>query len=141
MRWQYRTLQVPDVGTGAFMPAPVRSSTASFNGQNQVRGAPGTAPIPSLRPAALHSTDIGGPLVQPSSVSPNVFYPSLYDAVPNRTMHFPGNLAADHPMPAPALGIGQLVGNFEHRVRVGGRTVTKSLRPFTQWPTYGGGKA
>ena len=31
MRWTYRTLQVPQSwGTGAFMPIPAQSSTASF---------------------------------------------------------------------------------------------------------------
>jgi hypothetical protein len=147
VRFQYRVLQVPvRWGAGAFVPVPAQINTAASNGQNEVVGAPGTVAIPSPRPPALNDGQLGGPFNQPSSVSPNVFYPSLYHVVINNTMTFdgrgtgltPGN---DHPMPVPARNWTRMPANFNHRVRVGGRTTTTSNRPFTQWPTYGGRKA
>jgi len=147
MRWTYRTLQVPQSwGTGAFMPIPAQSSTASFNGQNEVIGAPGTVAVPSPRPPALSDGELGGPFNQPSSVSPNVFYPSLYHVVINRTMTFNGlgtglTRGNDHPAPVAAIAPNAIPGNFSHRVRVGGRTVTRATRPFTQWRDYSGKKS
>lgn len=143
MRWRYRTLQVPQKGTGAFVPVPAQSYSAAFNGQNLIDGNPGTVAIPSPRPPTLNDGELGGPFNQPSSVSPDVFYPSIYTVRCNRTMRFPGiggglTRHNDHPVPVPAGNLGLFKQNFMHRVRVGGRTVTKAVRPFTQWPTYKG---
>ena len=142
MRWAYRVLQAPtNYGTGAFLPQPARSWSAVMNGQNLVSGAPGTMPVSAPRPAALNDGQLGGAYNQPSSVAPDVIYPSIYVAHVNPTMTFPGlgtglTRGNDHPMPVPAETVAQLVGMFMHRVRVGGRTVTSAVRPFTQWPTY-----
>ena len=147
MRWTYRTLQVPQSwGTGAFMPVPAQINTASSNGQNKVFGAPGTMAVASPRPAALSDGELGGPYNQPSSVSPNVIYPSIYVVIPNNTMTMDGlgtglTRGNDHPAPVAAIAPNAIPGNFSHRVRVGGRTVTRATRPFTQWRDYSGKKS
>ncbi len=143
MRQQYRTLQVPvRWGTGAFVPLPAAQATACMNGQNVVIGAPGTVAIPSPRPPAMNDGMLGGPLNQPSSCSPDVFYPSIYFYRINSTMTFDGlgtggTRGNDYPMPMPAASWTYVATQFMHRVRIGGRRVTDAVRPFTQWPTYG----
>jgi hypothetical protein len=125
-------------GTGAFVVAPARSSTASFNGQNRITAAPGTHPVPSPRPAALNDSMLGGPYNQPSAVSPDLFLPAIHVAHPNSTMHFPGRLFFHNVSPAPATHLGAVPKQPIHRARIGGRTVTKARRPFTWWPEYSG---
>jgi hypothetical protein len=145
MRWQYEVADAPTrFGTLAFVPVPASVPTAATNGQNHVVGMPGTVAIPSPRPAAMNDGELGGPYNQPSSVAPDVFYPSIYFVPINPTMTFDGlgtglTRGNDHPIPAPVGAVTRVVGNFMHRFRVGGQTVTRAVRPFTQWPTYGGG--
>lgn len=138
MRFQIRALQIPTKGSAAFMPTPAATGTSATNGQNEIVGMPGTMRVPSPRPAALQDGELGGPYNQPSAVAPNWFLPSIYFARPNNTMHFPGKLLCDNVLPVPAVNQGRYIPIQNHRVRVGGRTATASLRPFTQWPTYGG---
>ena len=139
MRHQIRTLQVPqNWGTGAFTVIPARSSTASFNGQNLVTGAPGTVRVASPRPAALSDGELGGRLNQPSSCGPNWILPSIYVAHVNNFRTATGGLYTDNVSPVPATAIGAVPAQWQHRTRIGGRTVTSAIRPFTQWPTYGG---
>ena len=138
MRHQIRTMQVPqNWGTGAFTVIPARNSTASFNGQNIVTGAPGTVPVYSPRPAALNDSSLGGPYNQPSACAPDYILPSIYVAHVNSTMHFPGALLGHNPSPVPAATVGMIPQQWQHKARIGGRTVTSAVRPFTQWPTYG----
>ena len=140
MRHQIRTLQAPTRwGTGAFVSIPAQSSTAQFNGQNIVTGAPGTVPVHSPKPPALDDGSLGGPYNQPSNVSPNYILPSIYVAHANSSMRFPGDIAITNVSPVPATAIGAVAGLGWARPRLGGQTVTASKRPFTQWPTYGGG--
>lgn len=138
MRVQVRTLQVPRRGAGAFLPGLTPQGTASTNGQNEVYGCPGTMAVASPRPAALTDSQLGGPYNQPSSVAPNVFYPSIYYAIVNKTLRFPGRLWSDAVLPVPAGRSGRTAQQTQYRVRVGGRTATAAFRPFTQWPTYAG---
>ena len=141
MRHQIRTLQAPTQwGTGAFVAIPAQSSTAQFNGQNIVTGAPGTVPVPSPRPAALDDSQLGGPYNQPSSVSPDYILPSIYVAHVNSSMHFPGDSGTGritNISPVPSTAIGAVARNGWQNPRIGGQTVTQAIRPFTQWPTYG----
>jgi len=140
MRHQIRTLQVPTGwGTGAFVSVPAKSSTAQFNGQNIVTGAPGTVPVPSPRPAALNDGELGGPYNQPSSVAPNYFLPSIYVAHVNNTMNFPGDGGRGritNISPIPAKSPGNIVVDGFGKPRIGGDTVTRSVRPFTVWKNY-----
>ena len=140
MRFQIRTMQAPSKGAGAFAPTISSSFTAAFNGQNIVTGSPGTTPVPSPRPAALDDGHFGGHYQQPSACSPDVFYPSIYVAHANPTLHFPGRIMCDNTLPVPAKNIGRSAAQTQYRTRVGGRTATSAFRPFTQWPTYGGVK-
>lgn len=140
MRFQIRTLQVPRRGGGAFLPTLTRTGTASTSAQNQasIYGAPGTVAIPSPRPRAMADSELGGPYNQPSSVAPNVFYPSIYYARPTALLHFPGRLICDNVLPVPAIGQSGVPAQTQRKTRVGGRTTTANFRPFTQWPTYAG---
>ena len=140
MRHQIRTLQVPTAwGTGAFVSIPAKSSTAAFNGQNIITGAPGTVPVPSPRPPALDDSSLGGPYNQPSAVSPNYILPSIYVAHVNNTMAFPGDSGTGritNISPIPATSPGNIVVDGFGKPRIGGDTVTKAVRPFTMWKTY-----
>lgn len=138
MRVQVRTLQVPERGAGAFLPGLTKGGAPSTNGQNEVYGAPGTVAVPSPRPAAMNDSQLGGPYNQPSSVAPDVFYPSIYYAIVNPSLHFPGRLVCDNVLPVPAIVQGRSAVQSQYKTRVGGRTATAAFRPFTQWPTYAG---
>ena len=139
MRIATRVLQVPTKwGMGAFLPTLTFGGAPATNGQNEISGAPGTVRIASPRPAALDDSLLGGPLNQPSACSPDWFLPSIYTAHANPTLHAPMRLFGDNVLPTPAVNQGRTPMQTQHRVRVGGRTATASLRPFTQWPTYRG---
>lgn len=139
MRVQTRTLQVPTIGAGAFSPGLTSGGAPATNGQNIISGSPGTTPVHAPRPPALNDSELGGPHNQPSSVAPNVIYPCIYTFHANSTVHFPGKILSDHVLPVPAGSDGRSAKQWQHRVRLGGRTTTSSLRPFTQWPTYNQG--
>jgi hypothetical protein len=137
MRVATRTLQVPTRwGMGAFSPGLSGSATASFNGQHIISGAPGTVRVPSPAPAAMDDSALGGPFNQPSRVAPNWFLPCLYTFHANPTVHFPGRLFGDNVLPTPIPNPQRTALQLQHRWRIGGRTATASLRPFTRWPTY-----
>jgi hypothetical protein len=138
MRVQTRTLQVPRYGAGAFSPCLTSGGAPATNGQNKISGQPGTVPVPSPRPAALNDGELGGPFNQPSAVAPNWFMPSIYTFHANPTVHFPGAIDCDNVMPTPTPNPGRTSLQWQHRVRVGGRTTTSAIRPFTTWPSYGG---
>ena len=139
MRIGIRTLQVPTKwGKGAFAPTLTFGGAPSSNGQNIISGAPGTVRVASPRPAAMNDGELGGPLNQPSSLAPDWFLPSLYTFPANPSVKFPGRTFGDNVLPVPAVTYGRSALQSQHRVRVGGRTATTNLRPWTQWPTYGG---
>ena len=137
MRHQIRTLQVPtNYGTGAFCVIPARNSTANVNGQNRVTGAPGTVAVPSPRPAALNDSSLGGPMNQPSACAPDWILPSIYVAHIDNFKRPTGGQYSHNPSPYPAVGLNLIAAQWQQRVRIGGRTTTSAIRPFTQWPTY-----
>jgi len=137
MRHSIRTLQIPSKwGMGAFVVVPASIGTAAMNGQNVVEGCPGTMRIPSPRPAAMNDSSLGGPLNQPSANAPDCILPSLYVARVNQSLTFPGAIVHDNVLPVPVPNVGRSAIQSQHRTRLGGRTATASLRPFTQWPTY-----
>jgi hypothetical protein len=139
VRFSVRTLQVPTKwGMGAFLPTLTFGGAPATNGQNKISGAPGTVRVYSPRPAALSDGELGGPLNQPSAVAPNWFLPSIYTFHANPSVHFPGRLMGDNVLPVPVPNVARTALQSQHRVRVGGRTTTAALRPFTQWPTYNG---
>lgn len=142
-RQAYRVQGVPvNWGTMAFCPVPSTTPEASSNGANIIVGNP-SARVPSPRPASMRDTDWNGGLWQPSAVAPDWISPSIYTIVPtastNPFVRQGSGVQSPHTVATPAGQITQLVGNWMRRVRMGGRTVTRAVRPFTQWPTYGGG--
>lgn len=139
MRVQTRTLQVPPSCAGAFAPGLTIGGAPATNGQNRIAGAPGTVPVRSPRPPALNDDALGGPLNQPSSVAPDWIMPCIYTFHANSTVHFPGKILSDHVLPTPIPNPGRTALQWQHRFRLGGRTATTAMRPFTQWPTYSGG--
>lgn len=136
MRFQIRTLQVPARGAGAFAPTLTWAGAPATNGQNQIVGMPGTVPVAAPKPPALSDGELGGPYNQPSSVAPDFQLPSIYFARENRSLRFPGKLLSDHVLPVPAGGVTRTALQWHHRTRIGGRTATAAIRPFTTWPTY-----
>jgi hypothetical protein len=76
------------------------------------------------------------PTNQGSDVAPNVFYPSIYVARVNPSLHFPGALVSDHVLPVPAIAVGRSAQQNQYKTRIGGRTATAAIRPWTTWPTY-----
>ena len=141
MQFRIRTLQVPKKGAGAFLPTFTYGGAPATNGVNIVIGAPGTVPVYSPRPAALSDGESGGPYNQPSSVAPNYILPSLYTFIPSAFNKFRGALVGtnDHALPTPIANPTRTASQWQHRVRVGGRTATPNVRPFMRWPVYGGG--
>ena len=137
MRIQTRTLDVPIKGMGAFLPTLTMGGAPVTNGQNIITGAPGTVRVFSPAPAALDDSGLGGNLNQPSRVAPNWFLPSIYTFHANSSVHFPGKVKSNNPLPIPAAAVSRSAAQFQHKTRVGGRTVTPNFRPFTTWPTYG----
>jgi hypothetical protein len=108
------------------------------NGQNIITGAPGTVPVYSPRPAALDDSLLGGPYNQPSACAPDYILPSIYTFHANPSVHFPGKIDSDNVLPVPAGATTRSALQQQHRTRIGGRTATSAIRPFTQWPTYRG---
>ena len=141
MRVTYRVLNVPTKGGGAWLPNMIFGGAPATNGQNSagVVGMPGTVAIPSPRPPALDDSSLGGPYNQPSAVSPDWFTPGIYFYRPNQTMHYPGKIQSDNPLPVPIISSGRSVTNRFTSGRIGGRQATAAIRPFTTWPTYGRG--
>ena len=139
MRMTYRVLQLPSKGTSAFTPIAARGAQPNSGGQNQagIVGNPGVHPVASPRPAAMDDQGLGGQFNQPSSCAPDVFYPSVYFWRPDRSVRFPGKLLSDNVLPVPAGVQGRTPVQSQYRTRIGGRTATAAVRPFTQWPTYG----
>ena len=137
MRQFVRVLDAPVVGATAFVPSPAKYATAATNGQNIVIGSPGSVAEYSPRPAATNVGAWGGAW-QPSSVAPPVIFPSIYLAMINPSMKFPGYTGRNTIASVPATRLGAIVRNLFTRPRIGGQTTTPVVRPFTQWPTYGG---
>jgi hypothetical protein len=136
MRIQIRTLNVPKIGQGAFLPTLTWGAAPATNGQNIVTGAPGTVKVASPRPPALNDNSWGG-LWQSSSVAPNYIAPSIYVAHANPSLVFDGKKIGNNVLPVPAIADTRIPAQTQYKPRIGGRTVTSNTRPFTQWPTYG----
>ena len=142
MRISIRTLEVPQRNAAAFSPTLTFGGAPVTAGQLQaeITGCPGTHRIASPRPPALSDGELGGPYNQPSSVAPNWFLPSIYFTEVSPTSKFHGKVFGDNVMPVPAGDSGRVAVAWQYRTRVGGRTATPNVRPFTQWPIYGGGQ-
>ena len=136
-RVQYRVLDAPRWGRGAFTPIPAASPTASTNGQNIIVGSPGTVPISCPRYPEGRG-DALGPWKDVNNY-PDFWLPSVYTYIPNRG-NKPNTLRpSNYVMPVPAGKVDAIVDNLMRRAKIGGRRVIRSVRPFTQWPTYGDG--
>ena len=138
MRQSLRVLGVPSSGYSAFMPVPVTNAAAATNGNNKVRALMGNVPVASPRPAATERASEGYPHLTDSDNSPDYILPVKYVAVMNEGLMAPVRRFGHTPMPAPALTVNQVVTGTSLRVPLGGNRVTRAIRPFISWPTYGG---
>ena len=140
MRVAIRTLQNPKRGAGAFNPTLTMGGAPSSNGQNLITASWGSVRVRSPRPASMNDGSFGSAYNQPSDVAPNWILPSVATFHANPQIHFPGRIlgSVDNPIPQPAISPTLVASQVQHRFRIGGRTVTASIRPFTQWPTYNG---
>jgi hypothetical protein len=128
----------PRFGAGAFAPVPYGATTpaASSGGVIRTEGHPGTVQVPSPAPAALNDGELGGPRNQNSRCSPDYFRPSIY--IPHISRRTTGAVptTSTNVAPVPAGVSARSAAQTQHKVRVGGRTVTAWPRQFTRWPTY-----
>ena len=129
---------------GAMLPGITRTGSAATNGVCGVVGAPGTMPVPAPRPAAIPplTTNPHGARVQPSACAPNVIRPSIYIATPwcgVPPVYRGGNVV--NPVPAIKSNLVAAPSRMKPPSRLGGRKVTRAVRPIVRWPQYGGGYA
>lgn len=161
--WAFQTDQVPNKLMGAAIPIPGQQPQASSWGTVAVHGAPGTARIPSPRPAALIGGEMGahsGDMTRPSSWAPDAIYPSIYyvDTNTSKQAKWGGTQTRGYPfsnneLPVPAIGTSTPLAPFstmptispavptvaQRPARVGGRKVTAWPRVVPRWPVFGGG--
>lgn len=128
---------------GAVLPSLTRTGSGATNGVCRVYGAPGTLPVPAPRPTAIpsRSSNPHAARLAPSSNAPTVIRPSLYIATPHcgTPRVYRG---ADRPDVVPAVRTTAVVATkMRTAKRIGGRTVTRSVRTVVRWPEYGGGVA
>jgi hypothetical protein len=133
---RYSTEQVPVYGAGAFMPQLTTNPGASSWGRVKITASLGTTAIPSPRPPAVNDSDLGGPYNQPSSVAPDVFFPTFHII---GTEHMEPPVAWIKPLhnelPVPAVNPGRVPMPAFHRYRQGGRGAIPWPRTFTTWPS------
>lgn len=127
---KYTVDNVPARGASAFMPVlnACVSARAAQWGMVQISGHPGNLAVPSERPHLPTTGALVSP-AQPSSNSPNVFFPSVYYT---RIGSFhPANntvrIRSTNEVPIPARRLVAVPGIAQRRPRVGG------LRQVT-WP-------
>jgi hypothetical protein len=130
---------------GAFLPGITPIPTASSNGVCGVIGAPGTMPVPAPRPAAIPplSTNPHAARLQPSACAPTAIRPSIYISTPwcgIPPVYRGGNSVNPVPALKPNLVVRPGQG-MKPPTRLGGRRVTRAVRPIVRWPQYGGGYA
>lgn len=128
---------------GAVLPSLTRTGSGATNGVCRVIGAPGTMPVPAPRPTAIpaRSSNPHAARLAPSSNAPTVIRPSIYIATPHcgAPRVYRG---ADRISPVPAVRTDAVVAQrMRTAKRIGGRTVTRSVRTVIRWPQYGGGVA
>jgi len=143
---RYRVDDLPTVAVGAFTPIPAGTQTAANYGLVDVLGSPGTTPIPGPSPDGslpTVSARSGVNSARPSDVSPDTWFPTLYQASPNNQG------------PSADLGLGMWrrrfcelpipAGNPTHlptavvlQVNKGSRVTQPWPRPFQRFPTQNG---
>lgn len=142
---KYTVDNVPARGASAFMPVlnACVSAQATKWGMVQITGHPGDLAVPSERPH-LPTTGQLVRTAQPSSNSPNVFYPSVYYT---RIGNFgPANngvrVRSTNEVPIPARRIVAVPGIAQRRPRVGGlRQVTWPPAPQAWQSVNAGGRS
>lgn len=115
----------------ALLPALPNSPTSLFWGGANVTGYPGTRAIPSPKPG-VHSVS-PNPATQPSWVSPDVIYPSLYWNTPDvQWRHIP--VRPQEMMPVPARNLFNMAGVAMRSRRTGGRYQVAQPGVTPVWP-------
>lgn len=122
---------------GGMMPQPAISPSASSNGLMHLIGQPGTMGVPAPKPAALPQTAAGTRSNQPSYMSPDVMFPSIYYPLADNC-HPPVGLFRDNQMPVPARRIYNMPGIAQKMRRVGGQNQIGQPAVRQTWPQWTG---
>lgn len=137
MRYSMLDPRAPGRPVGALMPQPAIMPTASSNGLMRVHGSPGTTPIRAPKPNALPQTAAGTRSNQPSYVSPDVMYPSIYYPTAEHC-HPPVGLFRDNQMPVPARRVYNMPRIAQKTRRVGGQSQIGQPAVIQTWPQWRG---
>jgi hypothetical protein len=115
----------------ALTPALTNSPTSTMWGWANIKGSPGTTPIPSPKPG-VHSIS-PSPQNQPSHCSPDIFFPSLYQSVPDiGWRHVP--VRPQEIMPVPATNLYNMPGLAMRSRKTGGRHQVAQPSVVQSWP-------
>lgn len=137
-RFAYRTLDLPAVGVGAFMPLPAVNPLASSFGEVVRSGSPGTTAIPAPAPTRIWCPPISASLLtQGSNVSPDIRTPDIYIAYAKH-MHGPVPTRIRNNVPLPAGAIIYNPRNAQIGRKMGTRVSMPWPRAFQRWPMSGG---
>lgn len=136
MRYTVQDAGGPPGRAGALMPVPAVDAKASTGGLVRLFGAPGNMAVPAPKPAALVPISMIRE-TQPSYVSPDVIYPSVYYPLPDN-MHPPVALLRTNPMPVPSVTPYQLAGIAQRMRRVGGQSQVGQPQVVQTWPEWKG---
>lgn len=136
MRVQIRTMGLPSSGFTAFLPTMVENPTVWGAGANVTDAILGNVPVGSPRPASMQDASWGGQW-QPSSVAPNYILPVVYVARMNKWLVKIKHRFTDTSMGVAAVAYNATPTANNLKARIGGRTATPAVRPYTSWPTYG----
>jgi hypothetical protein len=131
--------RVPGRPIGALMPQPAILPTASSGGLMHVFGQPGTMGIPAPKPGAIPPTACGTRTNQPSYVSPDVMFPSIYYPKADNC-HGPVGLFRDNQMPVPARRIYNMPRVAQRMRRVGGQSQIGQPAVAQTWPQWTRGR-
>lgn len=127
----------PVRNAAAFLPQMPPTPKASSNGLVDVFGQPGTMAVAAPKPDALPETAAGWRLNQPSYVSPDVIFPSIYIAG-TRNMQPPVRRISDNELPVPAVNPRNLARPSMRGRRIGTRTQIPMPANPQVWPAWKG---
>jgi hypothetical protein len=137
MRYSMVNPQIPMRPVGALMPQPAIQPSASTNGLMRVVGYPGTLRVNTPKPGALPETAAGTRSNQPSYMSPDNMYPSIYYPRADNC-HGPMGLFRDNQMPVPAVRIYNMPRIAQKKRRTGGQSQIGMPAALQTWPQWKG---
>lgn len=136
---RYRVLDLPIVGTGAFVPTMATNPIASSYGLVKVSGSPGTLPIPAPKAAAIPPIsairETQSTYCSPDVILRDVYIPYADNMGP--AQHFGMAARRQTPIPIPAVSWIATAIKSMQASRTGGRATMAWPRAFQRFPTIG----